>query len=222
MPGCGELWVDGAFPRSAKCAIFLAVPGRGSVSRTALFLVGVCAVVVPAAGCGEELGGIGGDAGGSGSGGSGGDAGSGGMGGVEGSCTDSIDCRPSEYCQKGERCALPGTCMVRPEICLVPSAVCGCDRNDYESECFAAMAGVSVAFEGLCPNCNDNTDCMPGWYCANDESCDAPGRCAEMFVACRAPLPPDEEVCGCDGTTYDSECLARTVGVRVASEGVCE
>ena len=46
-----------------------------------------------------------------------------------------------------------------------------------------------------------------------------PGICQEIIsVPCPLPL---NEVCGCDGVTYQSECVARSAGARIAFEGGC-
>ena len=70
-------------------------------------------------------------------------------------CIDNDDCfTPAEYCASDEGCDSKGACAPRPTICgipPVPSHVCGCDGSTYESACFAAMAGVRVASDGLCP-----------------------------------------------------------------------
>ncbi len=75
------------------------------------------------------------------------------------SCDDSTarKCRRDEYCkyslaaQCGEAGA-SGECTARPDACRdVVDPVCGCDGKNYSNACYAAVAGVSVASEGDCP-----------------------------------------------------------------------
>ena len=172
-------------------------------------------------------GGAGGAAGDGGSGGAGGAAGDGGSGGAGGggdrTCTSNADCAPTDYCRAPSGCELPGTCQTKPIRCLggplVPEA-CGCDGRTYESACLAAMAGVTPAFEGTC-DCTADLQCGRDEFCKRSDSCDLPGTCTLEPFLCRLP-PPGSEVCGCDGNTYGSQCVADQNRMSVAFAGTCD
>lgn len=59
-------------------------------------------------------------------------------------------------------------------------------------------------------------------YCNFDNAecgeTDQAGRCAEIPELCAAISDP---VCGCDGKTYESECVAHSRGVSVRKDGEC-
>ena len=69
-----------------------------------------------------------------------------------GECLDDRGCEIGELCQKPDgRCAAPGQCSSRPQLCTREhDPVCGCDRISYSSACEAWAAGASVARRGAC------------------------------------------------------------------------
>lgn len=68
--------------------------------------------------------------------------------------------------------------------------------------------------------------CASGMWCwFADGQCAMPGAtgtCRKReAVPCVAPRPGDE-VCGCDGFTYQSACVATSAGMSIAHAGACE
>jgi hypothetical protein len=65
--------------------------------------------------------------------------------------------------------------------------------------------------------------CPKDQYCnfplaTNCGATDQSGTCAPKPQACTAIYKP---VCGCDGTTYSSDCVAASVGISVKAQGAC-
>ncbi len=137
-------------------------------------------------------------------------------------CRETAECPDDRYCAKAfGACAEAGVCALRPDACLlVIDPVCGCDGNTYGNSCEAAMAGVSVAFKGVCePECRENADCAEGEYCETPfGTCGGDGRCEMRPEACLQVFNP---VCGCDGVTYPNACEAAAAGVALAGVGEC-
>ena len=160
-------------------------------------------------------------------------------------CT--LECQDGEECPEGQYCHLKsgtgcspdadskGVCVPQPGECPDPQAghlgVCGCDGEVYESACRAREAGASVdsGIPGL--SCGDGAPpdlteiCVSDAWCESDEYC-RKYACNSEFGSCET-VPsscdgsPLRLVCGCNGTTYASECEARSKGVTTTTLEAC-
>ena len=152
------------------------------------------------------------------------------------SCTGNDDCLATELCAAAT-CGSLGVCTPRPTGCSTEvEPVCGCDGVTYSNACVANAAGQNVASRGACAmdggvaddagtdagtgGCTENSDCARlGSYCAKRlGDCAGTGMCERRPSICPLFIRP---VCGCDGTTYDNNCLAHSAGVNVLHDGPC-
>ncbi len=144
---------------------------------------------------------------------------------IESDCTDNDDCAAVQFCVKMPgQCEITGICVERPEACPdIYYPVCGCDGVSYANQCVAAGNGASLQSMGTCDHaadCTDNDDCEESRYCLKmPGECSEMGLCVDRPVRCPAVWAP---VCGCDGETYDSECVAAREGVAVDYAYACE
>jgi hypothetical protein len=81
----------------------------------------------------------------------------------------------------------------------------------------ATLADATIADAYIAPSCTPS--CAIDEYCGTPSgSCGAGGTCAMLPVTC-SPLV--DYVCGCNGLTYENDCVAARAGVSVATVGVC-
>ena len=141
-------------------------------------------------------------------------------------CTDNAQCGKGDFCEKtvGD-CDGTGICQVRPRTCplyFVYAPVCGCDGKTYDSQCAAAVEGVSVLHKGECKSpseCEGDRDCLSGEFCLFPEGkCSPPGVCTSRSKMCPMVFAP---VCGCDGVTYGNSCEAFGAGASILYQGPC-
>lgn len=150
-------------------------------------------------------------------------------------------CAPGLYCDFpiDAHCGAAdqaGTCKPKPEMCTEQyDPVCGCDDKTYGNACVAASQGISISAKGecastttpplaegqLCGTRGVNAECGEGLYCKYQSACgatDTGGSCVPRPQVCTRIYKP---VCGCDGKTYASDCVAASQGVDVATQGEC-
>ncbi|MBI2389643.1 MAG: hypothetical protein HYV09_08605 [Deltaproteobacteria bacterium] len=102
--------------------------------------------------------------------------------------------------------------------CVVLVALIGCDGGEPSGDGGVGDAATSCGGKAA-------IGCPTGMWCFfADGTCsthDALGTCRKReALPCVAPAPGDE-VCGCDGKTYQSQCVAISAGQSVARAGAC-
>lgn len=141
-------------------------------------------------------------------------------------CQDPARCEQAGsdlYCSR-ESCSEDGTCESAPSLaeCATKEreTVCGCDGTQYISACHAKAKGSTSSTTGECPRCTDGS-------CSGEElicnKCNPEGECIERPSkdACQNEGDTPQQICGCNGKTYDSPCAAQRDGVLEYTEGPC-
>lgn len=105
------------------------------------------------------------------------------------------------------------TCQVLVVFLLV------CVSLSQTVEAHPALTGDNGTSAEVGVACLDNSQCVPGFYCAKlPGRCDSAGVCEPRPQACITLYDP---VCGCDCMTYGNACDAARAGVSVAYSGEC-
>jgi hypothetical protein len=146
-------------------------------------------------------------------------------------------CADNQFCDypDGSMCGAAdqtGVCTARPAICpLLKAPVCGCDGKTYGNACVAQQAGIDVATNGACGSvkqlCGPGMkSCGAGSFCkfaSADDACgyQTLGTCEPTPAFCTKCVLGAPSVCGCDGKTYCSECVAEAAGTSVGPASIC-
>ena len=92
-------------------------------------------------------------------------------------------------------------------------------RSDFTAPCLVLLLVACDTSAGRIDEaCRSNTDCASTELCATGLCEGGIGVCIERPVMCDDVNNP---VCGCDGKTYQSDCLADMAGVRLATNQPC-
>jgi len=128
-----------------------------------------------------------------------------------------------EVCASGVQCGKGTTCFLVDDDCPKDEAVV----TTTEVPASTTTDAVEVVGEPceVGPDADKKSKCKKGEYCMVDDgeepcggSTVAKGVCTVVPEVCATIYDP---VCGCDGTTYGSECAAAGLGANVLSLGEC-
>src|ERR1700681_2543627 len=105
---------------------------------------------------------------------------------------------------------------LQEDTCAEGVALAALDLPDW-------MEAAAPAADAAAPadkECTANAQCKPKQYCAKAMGdCKGKGKCTAKVLCTEFIIKP---VCGCNGKTYSSPCMAAAAGVNVAAEGACK
>lgn len=114
-------------------------------------------------------------------------------------------------------CIEPSQMFSNATCGTVYDPVCGCNGVSYINECFAEAAGVKFWTAGKCPD--QDQSCYDSQNVVNSGFTDVDPDTGIITQNC--PDNSDTSVCGCDGITYASACLAEASGITFYTAGDC-
>jgi hypothetical protein len=136
-------------------------------------------------------------------------------------------CPPGQFCNVLDCDAgTTGTCVAVPMDCSDEyDPVCGCNGVTYGNDCLRIRARAAFDHDGACgsgASCGGVGDvpCGEGELCdIRNCALDAAGVCVtDPDGGCPVRRDP---VCGCDGVTYDNDCLRLEAGTALDHDGAC-
>lgn len=146
-------------------------------------------------------------------------------GGTTRTDTNVAACAAQEARGVGECAAVFGYVYMGEIGCAMVGG-CGCEGADCDAlyDTSEACLEAHAMCERRCGGLTPYDACLPQELCVYDDTdacgaLDGPGTCTPRPVICDGVYEP---VCGCDATTYPSECDAHHAGVDVAHAGACE
>lgn len=135
-------------------------------------------------------------------------------GGVAAACSDTRPCPPPPCACLDQN--MDGKC---DNACPVPACINGVCVNQTSTAILKEGESCGGFRPPSSPTCGMGLFCQhqPGALCG---AADAGGICVKVIASC--PTAPSKPVCGCDGKTYATACLATVSQVGILDLGGCK